>query len=116
MKRTQQERLQIVLDICQQLKRFPKATYMATDPHPYLDLYNSDYSAIQQLKKVFNEFVKQDDSKPELLIGLSGKIKFPELNRRIEYVLPIKKNVQPMFVLRSLENNKPGQFVHSKFL
>ena len=116
MKRNKQERLQIVLDICKQLKRFPKSSYLPTDPHPYLDLYNSDYPAIQQLKQVFQDFINQDDSKPNLLSGLSGKIKFPELTRRIEYVLPIKVNVDPTFVLRTLENNKTGQFVVSKFL
>ncbi|NBO99298.1 MAG: hypothetical protein EBU90_04115 [Proteobacteria bacterium] len=116
MKRNKQERLQVVLDICKQLKRFPKSSYLPSDPNPYFDLYNSDYSAIQQLKTVFRDFVNQDDSNPNLLSGLSGKIKFPELNRRIEYVLPIKKSVTPTFVLRTLENNNTGRFVVSKFL
>ena len=106
MKRNKQERLQVVLDICKQLKRFPKSSYLASDPYPYLDLYNSDYIAIQQLKKIFHDFVNQDDDQPKLLTGFSGKIKFPELNRRIEYILPIKHNVEPLFVLRTLDNIK----------
>ena len=47
MKRNKQERLQIVLDICKKLKNFPKSTYMQSDPHPFLDLYNSEYPAMQ---------------------------------------------------------------------
>ncbi|NDC94798.1 hypothetical protein EB077_05790 [bacterium] len=101
MKRNKQERLQIVLDICKKLKNFPKSTYMQSDPHPFLDLYNSEYPAMQQLKNVFSKFVNQDDHQPDLLCGFSGKIKIPQLNKSVQYVLPIKCNVEATCVVRS---------------
>lgn len=102
MKKTKQERLQIVIDLCKRLKSFPTA------PHPlletelsHLNLYDSDFDAILQIKKIFNMYVNQDDTNPDTLIGFSGKIKFPELNKIIEYILPIKQKTNPLFVFRS---------------
>lgn len=101
-KRNRNERLDVVLNISKRLKKFPKATYIKTEMDPYIDLYNSDYNAILRLKQIFKEYINQDDKLPELLVGMSGKIVFHEIERRIEYRLPINKRNEPLFVLRCL--------------
>lgn len=87
MSRTKTERLEIVLNISRQLKG--------------MNLYDSPFPAILEIKKVMNEWVQQDDDSPQKLYSLSGKIPFPEMQRKIEYLLPIKKKHNPLFVLRS---------------
>ena len=88
--RTQQEKLCIVLDIVKKLSNFN-----ASDMSKSINLYNDSYPAIAQLKSVFDEYIKTD-----ITSSMSGKIKFPEINKTIEYILPAKTHVQPMFVLR----------------
>lgn len=92
--RNKQERVEVVLEICRKLREFP--TYIGTT----IDLYNSYYDAIHEIKAVFNQYVNQDDSQPKRLNGFSGKIYFPELGRTIEYILPIKRGVNSLFVFR----------------
>jgi len=46
----------------------------------------SVFEGIQEFVKVLEEY-----KKPGLLSGFSGVIKVPELNRNIEYILPLKK-------------------------
>lgn len=91
-KKNKQERLKIVLEICKKLRDFPTSTGTT------IDLYNGHYDAIHKIKEVFTEYVNQDDSKH--LIGFSGKIDFPEIGRKIEYVLPIQNSVNSLFVFR----------------
>jgi hypothetical protein len=85
-----QEKLEIVLSIVKKLSNFN-----ASDMSKSINLYNDSYPAIAQLKSVFNEYIKTD-----ITSSMSGKIKFPEINKTIEYILPAKTHVQPMFVLR----------------
>lgn len=99
-KRTKSERLEIVISISKRLKNFPKINYLKTDNDIYMDLYNSDYIAIKKIKEIFKEYINQDDTKPELLSSMNGTIRFPELNRKIEYILPINKQREPVFVIR----------------
>lgn len=91
--KSKKERLEIVINICKKLKYFEL-------PDRTIDLYNSNYNAIIQIKKVMSEYVKQEG---ENISGYSGLIPFPEFNKKIEYRFPIKKNLQPMFVFRSFE-------------
>ena len=90
--RTRQEKLQIVLDIVKKLSNFN-----ASDMSRSINLYNDSYPAIAQLKIIFNEYIKTD-----ITSSMSGKIKFPEINKTIEYILPAKTHIQPTFVLRHL--------------
>ena len=46
----------------------------------------SAFEGIQEFVKVLEEY-----KKPGLLSGFSGVIKLPELNRNIEYILPLKQ-------------------------
>lgn len=102
-KKTKEERLKIILEICKKLKQFPKTNTYVNDPNPFVDLYNSEYDAIKYLKNVFNDYLNQDDSKPKLLIGFNGKIKFPEINKQIEYILPIVKTGQSLCIFKHLD-------------
>lgn len=99
--KSKQERLEIVLDLCKQLRNFPTAQHPLLDTqHSHLNLYDTDYSAIIKIKEIFNMYVNQDDNDVSVLNGFSGKIKFPELNKTIEYILPIKRIAKPLFVFR----------------
>lgn len=104
--KTKSERLQIVIDIVKKLKSFPKSYVALGDPTPFIDLYNEEYDAIKQLKKIFDAYINQNDEDQTSLQSFSGKIPFPELNRTIEYILPIRKITQPTFVLRHKETTK----------
>lgn len=91
--RNKKERLEVVLEIAKKLREFPTSTGTT------IDLYNGYYDAIHEIKSVFNQYVNQDDTQ---LIEFSGNIDFPELGRKIEYVLPIEKRINSLFVLRTL--------------
>lgn len=104
-KYTKQQRLKIVLDICKKLKNFPTAQHTIFETQEsHLNLYDTDYIAIIQLKKVFSDYVNQNDTSPNTLVGFSGKIKFPELNKTIHYILPIKSHIEPTVVFKSHSN------------
>ena len=92
--RTSKEKLQIVLHIVKKLSKFN-----ASDMSQTINLYNDSYPAIVQLKSVFNEYIKTD-----ITNSMSGKIKFPEINKTIEYILPAKRHIPPTFVLRHSHN------------
>jgi hypothetical protein len=93
-KRNRAERVELVVYLATLLKNYP------VQHGQHLDLYNSEFPAIKDLKKQFTEFINQDDSNPKLLIGASGKVPFPEMGRKIEYILPIKKSARPFLVFR----------------
>jgi hypothetical protein len=94
--RTRQERLHIVLDIAKKLRNYELKNGST------MDLYNDQYSFIPELKNIFNEYVKQDD---ELPLDFSGLLRFEEIGKDIEYVLPSTKNKLPLFVIR-IKNKK----------
>ncbi len=97
--KSKQERLQHVIEICKKLRHFPISAVYRNESL-YMDLYSSEYQAIVTIKKVFHDYVNQDDDTCTLR-GFSGKIPFPEIGRKIEYILPIKKYANPLFVLRA---------------
>jgi hypothetical protein len=89
--KSKEERLEIVLALIKKLRNFP--TVNSTT----IDLYNSEYPSMRKLREIFSRYVNQ----PEFsLSGETGTIPFPEMNRKIEYLLPIKKSAEPKFVLR----------------
>jgi hypothetical protein len=93
-KKNKRERLEIVLEIVKKLKNFP------TSERTFIDIYNSEFPTIAKLKEIFNEYINQDDNHPSLIYGLNGKLLFPEINRRIIYVLPVKKDALSTFILQ----------------
>lgn len=91
-KLSKEERLKIVLDIISKLKRFP-----ANNDIGYTNMYNMEYSAIQKIKKVFDEYISESE---ESLTEKRGKIFFDELNRDIIYILPTNDRLKPLFKLQ----------------
>lgn len=86
------ERLAIVLDIAKKLKNY-KLKNKST-----INLYNSDLcSFIEDYKKITNAYIKQDEND---IKDFKGTLKFEEINKNIEYILPAKKSTEPLFVIR----------------
>lgn len=86
------ERLAIVLDIAKKLKNY-KLKNEST-----INLYNSDLcSFIEDYKKITNAYIKQDEND---IKDFKGTLKFEEINKNIEYILPAKKSTEPLFVIR----------------
>lgn len=97
--RNKEERLRVILDIAKKLKQFPKSGNLSESI--YIDLWNSELPGIQKIKNEFNWYVNQDDTHKNI-VGISGKVKCPEINKIIKYTIPIKKNTEPTFVLSPL--------------
>jgi hypothetical protein len=103
-RKTKAQRVEIVINICKQLRFFPKSSHWVNES-PYIDLYNGNFKEIKQLKQVFHDYINQNDDEPQKLIGFSGIIDFPDIDRKIEYILPVKDSATPLFVLRTTLNN-----------
>jgi hypothetical protein len=84
---TEEERLKIAMDIVYSLKN-----YRATNGE-IIDLYKDDYTFVPKLKKIINEYIKDGQD-------MRGKIEFEEIGKKIEYILPAKKTVKSLFVIR----------------
>lgn len=89
---TQKERLQLILDITNKLKKYKlKNGYI-------IDLYNENLCEfIKEFKKITRNYIKQDENN---LHEFKGKLEFIEINKTIEYIFPIDKNIEPLFVIR----------------
>ena len=86
------ERLQIVLEIVNKLKNFKCKN------NTIINLYDDNLcSFIGELKEIFNNYIKQDENK---LIDYKGKLYFKEIDKKIEYFLPCRKNKKSLFVIR----------------
>lgn len=94
-KKSKSERLEIVLSIIKKLQNFPRQVIDANCP--FVNLYNVEYVAIRELKSVFETYLNQEDN---ISIGVSGSIRFPEINKIIQYNFPVGKKAQPLFVLK----------------
>lgn len=88
-KKSKIDRLKIMLDVRDKLRNFMTSTF------DKINLWDTDFSAIKELKKVFKEYINGE-------IGFSGEIKFVEIDRVIVYKLPIKENVREEVILRQL--------------
>ena len=86
------ERLEIVLEIVNKLKNFKSKN------NTTINLYDDNLcSFIGELKEIFNNYIKQDENK---LIDYKGNLYFEEIDKKIEYFLPCKKNKKSLFVIR----------------
>jgi hypothetical protein len=111
-KRNKRERLVVVLEIAKILKKFPTAAlgdYYGKEE--YINYYDSKYDAIEKIKREFDYYINQDDNNKKMLTGVSGKIDFPEIEKYIEYVLPIRINQQSHFVFRTKEKERDVKYV-----
>ena len=86
------ERLQIVLQVVNTLKNF------RCNNNTIIDLYNENICQfITELKQIFDKYIKQEEPN---LIDYKGILYFQEINKNIEYFLPCKKNMEPLFVIK----------------
>lgn len=89
---TKRERLQIVLDICKKLKN-----YKLKDGNT-INLYNENLcDFITKFKAITREYINQQEDN---LKEFAGKLNFTEIGKTIEYILPIRSNKQPLFVIK----------------
>lgn len=89
--RSRKERLEIVLDIASKLKNYK------TTKDTIIDLYTDETSFVPELKKIFNDYIKQDD---ELPLDFGGILRFEEIGKDIEYLLPGTDKKEPLFVIK----------------
>jgi septum formation topological specificity factor MinE len=87
---TQQERLEIVLDIVSQLKGYTNAQGIV------VDLYNDSYSFVPKFKKICNEYIKIE-------VEHKGKLDFLEIGKTIKYYLPLSTKQKSYFVIKMNE-------------
>ena len=85
------ERLQIILEIMGKLKNF-------NINNETIDLYNSNYSFMKELKQITNIYINN---------GLSQKgfLEFTEIDKQIEYNFPQKNYKKSLFVIRMKKTN-----------
>jgi hypothetical protein len=84
---TQKERLEIVLDIMNKLKKFK------LNNGDTIDLYNSDYSFVKEFKLITSQYIKDGNA-------YNGILDFKEIQKKIEYSLPQKNYKKSLFVIR----------------
>ena len=84
---TKKERLNIVLDIINKLKMFN------LNDGTTIDIYNSNYSFINEFKLITNNYIKDG-------LHVKGFLEFEEIGKKIEYIFPEKNYKKPLFVIR----------------
>jgi predicted transcriptional regulator len=84
---TKKERLDIVLDIINKLKNFK------LKDDSIIDIYNSNYSFINEFKIITNNYIKDG-------LQIKGVLEFDEIGKKIEYIFPQKNYKKPLFVIR----------------
>ena len=83
---SQAQKLQITLDIVYKLRTFE-------GPNGKVDLFNDSYSFVPELKKIFTDYIHSEKV-------YKGTLDFKEINKKIDYRLPIMNTKQPLFVIR----------------
>jgi hypothetical protein len=87
------DRLKIVLNIISKLKNYE------TKDGTIINLYNENLcSFITKFKKITKEYIKQEDDNIQEYKGI---LLFEEINKEIKYLLPAKKNIEPLFVIKA---------------
>lgn len=89
---TKNERVLIVLEIFKNLKNYKLKN------GNYINLYNDNLCKfIKEFKDITKKYIDQSDDN---LKEYKGVLNFEEINKKIEYILPIKKNKKSLFVIR----------------
>ena len=85
---TQTERVNIVLDIVKKLKNYKIKSGNT------INLYNEELcSFIIRFKEITQKYIKEENE-------YRGTLYFEEIDKTIEYIFPINKNIKPLFVIR----------------
>ena len=85
--KSSKEKLEIVLDIVKKLKNYQTNVGIQ-------DIYLPHYSYVQHCSVIFNDYIRKDERQ-------KGKVLFREINKMIEYDLPVNKRGKPLFVIRA---------------
>jgi hypothetical protein len=89
---TKEERMGIVMETVKCMKQFRSKN------GKIVDLYNENmFCFVKDLKKIFNEYVKQDDVS---VVEFAGTIDFEEVDKIVEYKFPANRGVEPVFMIR----------------
>ena len=83
---SQNERIKIVLDIVKKLVH-----YNAKDGQ-IINIYSDEYSYVKEFKQITNDYIHNEKT-------YSGILDFVEINKKIEYYLPIRKKNKPKFII-----------------
>ncbi len=87
---TKTQRLGFIMEMISDLRNF------RGEKGELVNLYNEEYSAIRELKQVFDSYLKQNDVTS---VTYEGLIKFTELDRKLKYRLPAFSPHKPMLLL-----------------
>ena len=89
---TKEERMGIVMETVKSMKQFRSKN------GKIVDLYNENmFYFVKDLKKIFNDYVKQDDAS---VVEFSGTLDFVEVSKIVEYKFPADRSVEPVFMIR----------------
>ena len=89
---TKEERMGIVMETVKSMKQFRSKN------GKIVDLYNENiFCFVKELKKIFNDYVKQDD---DSVVEFAGTLDFVEVNKIVEYKFPADRGVEPLFMIR----------------
>tara|TARA_B110000444_G_scaffold239082_1_gene253212 strand:+ start:296 stop:589 length:294 start_codon:yes stop_codon:yes gene_type:complete len=87
------DRLKIVLNIISKLKNYE------TKDGTIINLYNENLcSFITKFKEITKKYIKQQDDNIQEYKGI---LLFEEINKEIKYLLPAKKSIEPLFVIKA---------------
>ena len=92
MYRYREERIKTVIGFCTNLRNYVDADKKK------VNLYDTNYSFIQEFKRVCKLYIDQDDTKE--IIDYEGRILFHEINKYIDFCLPGTKQKKSFFVFR----------------
>jgi hypothetical protein len=91
---TKIEKLNIILDIAKKLKNFKGKN------NQIVDLYKDEISFIEDFKNISNEYIKYTPLDNNDIKEFKGSFDFIEIGKRIDYIFPILKKEEPLFVIR----------------
>jgi len=92
---TKNQRLTFIMEMITHLRTF------RGENGDIVNLYNEEYSAIRNLKQVFDSYLNQNDTTS---VTYEGVIKFDELNRKLQYRLPAFSPHKHMLLLMKPSN------------
>jgi hypothetical protein len=89
---TKEERMGIVMETVKNMKQ------VRSKNGKIVDLYNENmFYFVKELKKIFNDYVKQDDAS---VVEFAGTLDFVEVGKIVEYKFPANRGVEPLFMIR----------------
>jgi hypothetical protein len=89
MNYSQTQKVEIVIDIVKKLKNYKNAGGVE------VDLYKDSFSYVPAFKKICNDYIHSDSD-----IEFKGSLQFLEIDKTIDYFLPIKRKNKAFFKIK----------------